>query len=57
MLSDEKYISQEAGVVHEELKMFFLLVGIGCILASVVWVATHSNMMMASGVAMALQFH
>ena len=27
MLSDEKHISQKVGVVHEELKIIFLLIG------------------------------
>ena len=57
MLSDEKYISQEVGVVHEELKIIFLLIGVTGKPASVVWIATHSKLMMNSGVAMALQFH
>ena len=57
MLSDEKYISQEVGVVHEELKIIFLLIGGLIMPANVVWIANHSKRMMVSGVAMALQFH
>ena len=57
MLSDEKYISQEVGVVHEELKITFLLIGGVIMPANVVWIANHSKRVMVSGVAMALQFH